>query len=684
MGSYAMNLPPGFVLDSQPNQVGAPDLPPGFVVDNAPGFDRSRFDMVKGSGDMGTSGLSAFGRGAAQGVSVGAADELSAAAAASPLPMAADRNTGRIPNAVDAIAGGVRLGLERLAPGTFGSAGTEAAQERFAKEAMLNDMAAHDRFWTNIAGNVAGGAAIPAGAVNSVASGAKVGAGLGAAYGFNTGSDLQDRAGQALSGGLVGGALGGALGGVAGALSRPKPAPGMTGQDAAAAGERLGVEVPKFIATDSMATQRTAQGLRNVPFAGEPIVKATERFASDLGRAADDVSASLGAGDRLAAGATAGGSIREWITGTSKQNVSKFYDAVDNAINPQVTADLSATRNVVGDILARRQNARMAGDSRAVNEVIEAVQNSGGLNYQGIKDLRSSIGEKMSGGILPDGMSGAELKRIYGALTQDLESVIQQAGGARAVGLWRRANQYNEAVSRRREQLAKIVGDKSDAPAEQVFDRLLSMASDKGGANIQRLAQARSVMKPEEWQEVGSALISRMGRDPQGEFSPQRFVTAWGNLSDRGRTLLVSDKAHRAALEDLATLSGRAVEGMRRFGNPSGTAQNVGFAGLGAGAITNPMIAVGTVLGGRMTASALAQPATASSMAKMAKAYQFAVERPTAATYAALQSATRNFAATAGDKIGLQITPQELLRGLVNGPRMSPADADQEEQNRSR
>lgn len=674
-------LPPGFVLDQPAKATNAPALPQGFVLDSAPTFDRSRFDMVKGSGDMGTSGMSALGRGAAQGASIGLADELSAAAAASPLPMAADRNSGRIPNPIDALAGGVRLGLEKLAPGTFGNAGTAAAEDRFAKETMLNDMAAYDRPVTTIAGNVLGGLAVPVGAANTVKSGAAVGAGLGAAYGFNTGAGLQNRTEQAVTGGALGGVLGGALGGVAGAFSKPAPAAGATAQDVVSAGERLGVEVPKFIATDSVATQRTAAGLKNIPFAGDPIVTATKRFSDNLGTVADNIAGQLGSGDRVAAGQTAARAIVDWIGPQSKAAVSKAYDAVDNAISPNVRADLSQTRNVIADIMASRANSQIQGSSKAVNEVLAAVQTPGGMNYQGIKDLRSYLGEFQSKGILPEGMSGAELKRIYGALTDDMRNVIQAGGGQRGVALWERANSLNKAVAARREELAKIVGKDGNAPPEQIFDRLTTYASDKGGANISRLMKARSTMTQDEWQEVGSGIIQRMGRDAQDQFSPNRFVTGWGKLSEAGKSALFPDKAHRAALDDLATLSVRGGPALARFSNPSGTAQNTAFAGLGAGAYADPVTAVTAVLTGRITASVLANPASASSMAKMTKAYSIIVEKPTAATYASLQSAVRNFANTANDKIGASINPQELLRGLISGPRVSPAEPNQPEQN---
>ncbi|MFD2678173.1 hypothetical protein [Camelimonas lactis] len=76
----------------------------------------------------------------------------------------------------------------------------------------------------------------------------------------------------------------------------------------------------------------------------------------------------------------------------------------------------------------------------------------------------------LDSGILPEGMSGGELKRIYGGLTDDLKTAAERAGGPRGKALFERANNLYSAVSGRREALAKIVGSKGDAPAEAVFD----------------------------------------------------------------------------------------------------------------------------------------------------------------------------------------------------------------------
>jgi hypothetical protein len=635
--------------------------------------------MVKASGDMGTGRGEALGRGVTQGLSIGLADEIGSVAAASPLPGAQQRSR-LLPSPFDVAAGGARLLAERLAPATFGTEGTAAAEDRFAKEQMLNHMAAHDRPVETIVGNIAGGAVLPVGAANTLAQGAKVGAGLGALYGFNTGSGMTNRVDQAISGGVVGGVLGGALSGAAQAFGRSTPQVGrVTAEEVTEAASRLGVDIPRFVATDSMATQRTAQGLRNVPFAGDPIVKSAQRLNSDLGQAADDIVAGMGSGDRVLAGQTAASSIRNWVTGKSRDAVDKAYEAVDDMVTPSVTADLSSTRGVVSDILARRQNAAMPGDSKAVNLVIDAVQ-SRGLNYQGIKDLRTSIGELQSSGILPEGMSGGELKRIYGALTDDLRNVVDAAGGSQALKVWERANSFNAQIAARREELAKIIGKNADAAPEMVFDRIFSMASDKGGGNINRLIQARKAVGVDDWNEIGSAVIARMGRDGMDDFSPNRFVTAWGKVSDNGKAVLFPDKAHRKALDDLFTVSVKAGPAQAMFANPSGTAQNVTGAGLLYSSFTNLPAALAAIIGGRVLANTLSKPATAASIARMAKVYNVAVRQPSAASYAALESSVRNFSSTAAEKAGIVIPWQDVARGLISGPKLSPAEPDQEEQ----
>jgi hypothetical protein len=651
----------------------------------APAFDASRFDMVKGSGDMGVSKGQSFGRGAIQGATIGAGDELAAVAAASPLP--GQRQGGF--NPIDVMAGLVRMGVEGATGGKIGAGGFQAADDRFAKETMLNDMAAHDNFWSNLGGSIVGGLAVPVGAANGFKQGAAIGAGLGGAYGFNSaapdsrsGLEAFTNEGK-LTGGVGGAAIGGVLGGVLGKLlGNSGNATPQAGTQVAQAADRLGVSVPLGIATDSTLTQRAAQGVRNVPFAGQPMVQATDNMLSGLNTVADDLATSLGSGDRVSAGQTISTAIRDWVGPKSQAMTKAAYDAVDSAINPNIAAPLTSTAKVAADIAARRSNANIAGQSKALGEIEQAISAPGGMNYQGLKDLRTSIGEKLNSGILPEGMSGAELKRIYGAITDDLKSLVAQAGGPRGLQLFERANSLNRTIQGRREALAKIVGLGGNVEAEKVFDRVLKLASDKSGGNLSSLAKVRNTVG-QDWDEMASAAVARLGRDADGNLTPDRFVTAIGNLSEPGKRILFRDPAHRQAIDDIYTVALRAKEAASRFGNPSGTGQQVGFGAALAGMAASPVTTVGALLGGNVLSRIVSQPATAKSMSRFAKAYEMAVRKPGQASAAAVQTSARQFATELGEKLGVTIDASRLVPQLA-GPRMAPASDSQlqpEEQN---
>jgi hypothetical protein len=639
-----------------------------------------------------------FARGAVQGATLNFGDEIIGAAAASGIPQAVSNalgggTLGRIVGSATAlpaaIVGGARMAGEALAPSIFGNSVTPEYER--VSGIVRDDMELDQRVnpWSTIAGNVAGGLALPVGGAvgqagtvgRRFATGARLGAVMGAGYGAGDGEDLSSRATGAAVGGLVGGFLGGGINAALGPrlpVARPSTA-GPSGEDVVQAAGRLDVQIPRAVTTDNMAVQRTAAGLRNVPIAGDPIVQASRRAQGQLNDAANRVADDLGATSREEAGNTALTAMREWTTTESREITKRAYDAVDAAITqPGALTPLQATQGVVSNILTRRTNAALPGNGQAVDFIAEAVMRPGGLNYEGVKQLRTAVGEMMRPGMLPQGMSDGEVRAIYGALSDDLRNAVRNSGGARAEQLFNRANRTNQLVQERRDEFARIIGKDGSAPAEQVLDRLLQMASDKAGGNLQRLVQARRVMDPAEWQEVSGTLISRLGRDAEGNFTPDRFVTAWGNLSDQGRNILFGGAGgSRQALDDIATISSRFKQ-LNQFSNPSGTAQNVGFAGIGAGTFADPVSAATIVLSGRVMSSVLASPSTASSMARWARTYEIAARRPSAASVAALQSASRNFANTIGERLGVSVDPMDFLRAMQGS---QPIRAEGEQNN---
>jgi hypothetical protein len=208
------------------------------------------------------------------------------------------------------------------------------------------------------------------------------------------------------------------------------------------------------------------------------------------------------------------------------------------------------------------------------------------------------------------------------------------------------------------------------------MDRLTAMAGSSSRADISKLMQARKAIGADDWNEIASTIVSRLGRDVEGDFSPQRFVTAYGKLSPAGKQILFRSggKSDLAGyLDDIAKVSSRFKE-LQKFANPSGTAR-AGFGGLiGAGGIANPLLTAKVVLGGRLLASALAKPATAASVAKLAKAQEALVMSPGPARIAAFNTAARNLINTLGVR---DVSPADFIRAM-QGP--VPGRAQDEQQ----
>ena len=157
-------------------------------------------------------------------------------------------------------------------------------------------------------------------------------------------------------------------------------------------------------------------------------------------------------------------------------------------------------------------------------------------------------------------------------MTKDLGNVVREAGGEDAFAAWHKANRLASLTKAQQNALSKIIGTKGDAPPEAVFNRLATFANSKRGADLNRLQLAKQAMGPAAWGEVGAATIDRLGMAPDGAFSPQRFVTAFGNMAPAARNELFSGQQH-AALQDLFLVSKHIQDRITRFGNPSGTAR---------------------------------------------------------------------------------------------------------------
>lgn len=448
------------------------------------------------------------------------------------------------------------------------------------------------------------------------------------------------------------------------------------------------VDVSRAAAADSFLGKQAGQRLGDVPFVGDKIGESARGTIGQLG----DAKQALAAGQTAeGAGQTASQGIRNWVTVKSKKLVTKAYDAVDRAINPNVTTELENTRGVIAEILARRQNSGQAGDSKAVQEVLGAVQRPGGVNYAGIKDLRTSFRDMTPDAMVAKGIEEAEATQIYGALTKDLKASVDNAGGPRGRALWERANKVAELTARRRENLANLVGESGDAKPAQVFSRLQAAASSGSRQDTILLAQAKRVMG-EDWKDVAQGVVEGMGKGSNGEFSPQIFINNYrgkAGLSQSGRDLLFGDSGNlRQSLDDIATVSQKFNQ-LQRLANPSGSGRSLMGGGmmmeapragmaLLSGAWVEPLTFLSSVVGGHVLARVLANPATASSAAKYTRAYAAVARNQSPTSVSALARASRNFGATIESNMKVP-NPANDLMNVLGGARRSAAQEPQNE-----
>ena len=471
----------------------------------------------------------------------------------------------------------------------------------------------------------------------------------------------------------------------------PQPRALTEGQQAALAAERLGVDLPRAVASDRIPVQQAGKALTNIPIAGAPLRRASETAIGQLDEAALRAQQGFGSGNIAQAGAMAREGITDFAKNTLGGAVKAKYDAVDDLVQSNVLTRLENTARVATDISSRRANANMQGQSRAVNLVQKALQAKDGMNYKGIKDLRTSIGELLDDPqrLASAGVSQSELKQVYGALTDDLKGAVSRSGGEKASQAFEKANSFAARIAKEREALDSVLG--KNLSDEKVFDRIASMAGSTSRADQAGLMRVRGAVGKEGWDEIASAVISRIGRDADGNFTPDRFITGFGKLSPAGKNALFGgNKELESSLDDIVAVS-RRFKQMNQYANPSGTAQNALFGIGGAGLVLDPVSTVTTLTGGTALSKVLASPVSAKKLAQWAKAYETAVAKPTPANTNILGVRAKVLALAIANDAGepglasqllspLSI-PQKVKAGPENGPGLMELEQNGQSQN---
>lgn len=318
---------------------------------------------------------------------------------------------------------------------------------------------------------------------------------------------------------------------------------------------------------------------------------------------ADTQQAQMGALGRTGvSGEDAGRAIESGVKGFVERTKAA-WGQLDDQLAAKVPASAkfapANTLKALDDLTAPVQGAEKTtsaltnpkiGEMKA-NLTADLQANNGVLPFEAMRALRSKVGSMLDDSLV-SGIPGGQLKRLYGALSEDLKSAATATGASREFA--RQSNYYRSRMDRIENTLERVLGK----TPEETFARF--MPKDAEQANKVR-ATMRS-LDPDQRQIVKDAVVSRLGKalpskqNEVGEvFSSETFLTNWNKLSNGAKAQLF-DQPTMKNLDSLAKVSSNIREGSKTFANPSGTAGAVAPWGLGGMAATgNVLPALGMI-----------------------------------------------------------------------------------------
>lgn len=429
--------------------------------------------------------------------------------------------------------------------------------------------------------------------------------------------------------GEAGRALGGAVGSVAGKVPFKKALFGDT--------RKLRLDfsafdlVPLPGTTSGKSTPRILQNaLANSPGSASIIQAAYAKNLEGMQNAVKGIAGRYGstlkteeAGRRIRAAASQAALN---IGDKASQKFEKAYGLIGEK-TPVQLSNLQALRQTLTREMAGGETALRGTTGRAVEELdrLLADAKNGTVPVNVLKRFRTDVGEMIQNPVVSGTAGGPnpERKRIYAALTADLEGAARQAGGE-AISALESANRYYRAVKYTKGGVKGAVPLLEEIAAKgtdkQVFNQVVNWTE----TSKKQLIKLTRNMTTEEKGIITGSLLGRLGETPQG-WSPTKFLTQWGSMTDDAKNVLFEGSQHQGVRRELDRLVrvAKATVDTNALSNPSGTARIGLMMGvLGAISGTATGLATGS-LGAGAVAGALGPVAMNYAGAKLLTSKRF-------------------------------------------------------------
>jgi len=330
--------------------------------------------------------------------------------------------------------------------------------------------------------------------------------------------------------------------------------------EAAAAAERLGIDLPADVFSDSVLIKEGA-GLPRSIQGSEASAAFREQIIDAVNKADEAISAIGGTRDLSTVSDTVYASLTE-SRDALKSQAKLHYKGVDESIpreapisTPSLSDLLNKTVLEVGE----------SGLTSAEKRLLEASKMEGGITYARLLREKSLVGKAVGGMDSPySSMADADLKRLYGAISEDQISAVGELGGKE---LSERLTLANQLTAKQKELERTIISAFGKDMNGSIAQKLKTAATQASRGDLTGLNKILSVMPKDLQKEaVASAIAAatKSARATEPGFGFAEYSKFYAGLRENSAAYsrvvdVLGPNAHRL-MNDLYIVSKRVTE----------------------------------------------------------------------------------------------------------------------------
>lgn len=324
--------------------------------------------------------------------------------------------------------------------------------------------------------------------------------------------------------------------------------------DVAEAFARQGIEAPASAVTSSKAVQ-SAEAVAQHSLFGSGVTRVIENARKSIYDITESLRKEVNPEKLITPGATpettgrvlqdAVAKVRETFNKTKTQ----LYEDASSKIGSQ-QADLAETRKTLESIIeekAKSLDPTTRNQTRFYQQILNATRTAEKRTFDHIKQTRTDIGSKLRNRVDPITTGdAANLKRVYAALSEDLDRTVMQSGAEGAAALKAATEYYKAGIQRINSFVGRTIYN-SKSP-ELIVGKLV-----KPG-DISTIRELKGLVGEEAHHTFAAALVNRIVGDTimplTGRVSASKLSTILSKYGDEFLTEAIGAKA-LAEIKDL-------------------------------------------------------------------------------------------------------------------------------------